>query len=97
MSVISSVWLTAIGGHAAKSALTVFEDTEVLDGNARIGAWNQKTVVTLCDPQLLAPAQPAVCTRAKHTATLLSDGKVLFIGNTTDTSSAELFDPASGL
>jgi hypothetical protein len=35
--------------------------------------------------------------RAQHTATLLSNGKVLLVGNISDTGSAELFDPTSGL
>jgi hypothetical protein len=34
--------------------------------------------------------------RAQHTATLLSNGKVLLLGSS-ETASAELFDPASGL
>ena len=35
--------------------------------------------------------------RAQHTATLLSNGKVLLVGSSRETGSAELFDPASGL
>ena len=33
--------------------------------------------------------------RAQHTATLLSNGKVLLVGSSSETASAELFDPAS--
>jgi hypothetical protein len=35
--------------------------------------------------------------RTQHTATLLSSGKVLLVGNISDSASVELFDPASGL
>jgi Galactose oxidase, central domain len=35
--------------------------------------------------------------RAQHSATLLTNGKVLLVGSSTDTGNAELFDPASGL
>jgi Galactose oxidase, central domain len=35
--------------------------------------------------------------RAAHTATLLSNGKVLLLGSKTETNTAELFDPASGI
>jgi hypothetical protein len=34
--------------------------------------------------------------RAQHTATLLSNGKVLLVGSSGETASAELFDPAFG-
>src|SRR6185437_5029494 len=34
--------------------------------------------------------------RARHTATLLSNGKVLLVGSISPTGSAEIFDPASG-
>ena len=104
---INGIW-TAIGrlrsarlGHTA----TLLPNGKVLVA----GGWNPSqgylSNAELFDPStgIWAPTGPLISARQYHTATLLPNGKVLVTGGFTNysagflpTSSAELYDPASG-
>jgi RHS repeat-associated protein len=60
-------------------------------GLQRDGLWFDPELRTL-EPALRLPMKP----RSGHTATVLTDGRVLFAGGATDTQAYEIWDPRSG-
>jgi hypothetical protein len=94
---------TARGGHTA----TLLSDGRVLivGGAARFGPWGGSSSALASaefyDPATgkFSPTGPMTNARYSHTATLLSDGRVLIAGGAKGNviyASAELYDPASG-
>lgn len=81
------------------ASLTMVPDGRVLiwgghdsAGNVqRDGLWFDPELLSL-EPALRLPMTP----RSGHTATVLTDGRVLFAGGTSDASPHELWDPRSG-
>lgn len=73
----------------------VYEDV-LVDGS--IGKYTFFDSAGLYDPttRTFTPTGSMMTARARHTATLLSDGRVLVAGGADGGSSAELYDPATG-
>ena len=98
-------WETVPGTLAAKDhTATLLKDGRVLivGGRTNTGSPPVSAKTTLFDPKSssLLPGPALKQARMGHTATLLSDGRVLVVGGSSDSgttvASSEIFDPAAG-